>query len=97
MRDTPTTLSVVATDDRDADAVLQALDDFEFGETGGTSDDATPADRVVQLGRPPQVTTAVWSVMRNLPGRMGRSMRVSRRGDSCHVGKGSSMRATNHP
>ena len=43
----------LAADDRNAQAVLQALDDFGFGELGLTSDDFTTPDRVVQLGYAP--------------------------------------------
>lgn len=43
----------LAADHRNAEAVLQALDDFGFGELGLTSEDFTTADRVVQLGYPP--------------------------------------------
>jgi hypothetical protein len=43
----------LAADARNADAVLQALDDFGFGELGLTSEDFTTTDRIVQLGYPP--------------------------------------------
>ena len=40
-------------DQRNAEAVLHALDDFGFGALGLTAEDFTAADRVVQLGYPP--------------------------------------------
>ena len=43
----------VAADQRNAEAVLAALEDFGFGDLGLTSEDFTAPDQVVQLGHPP--------------------------------------------